>query len=125
MKITEDKYKIKIINLTYKEFNNLIINLLKKEKICFSCYKFIIEKIIDGVIDFYEKNKCDYIKFNTRDGRVIEASDYKELEFEVEDEINYILDQKYFFENNYEGEIYFNNDKVLKFVIYQEEDKGQ
>jgi hypothetical protein len=96
MKITEDKYKIKIINLSYKEFNNLIINLLKKEKICFSCYKFIIEKIIDGVIDFYEKNKCDYIKFNTRDGRVIEASDYKELEFEVEDEINYILDQKYF-----------------------------
>jgi hypothetical protein len=106
MKITEDKYKIKIINLTYKEFNKLITKLLKKEKICFSCYKFIIEKIIDGVIDFYEKNKCDYIKFNTRDGRVIEASDYKELEFEIEEEINYILDQRYFSENNYDGEIY-------------------
>jgi hypothetical protein len=97
MKIIKDKEdSCKILCLSYKEFNKLVDKFIGEEKVSFMFHKDLIENIIYKVIDFFEHKGCDFIRFTTRCGERLEGYTYNGLEFDIEYEVNWILDEKYF-----------------------------
>jgi len=97
MKVIKDKETTcKTLCLSYKEFNELVNRFIEEEKICFMYHNDLIDNIINKIIDFYEHKGCDFIQFTTRNGEKVGGCDYKYLEFDIEYEVNLILDEKYF-----------------------------
>jgi hypothetical protein len=86
---------LKTLCLSYKEWNRLIRNIIKDLTISFSNYEAILEYTTCSILDYIDDKKCVDIQFTTRDGEIITAMDYNDLEFEVKYELDYILDSNY------------------------------
>jgi hypothetical protein len=86
---------IKTLCLNYKEWHKLIKNGIKDLQISFSNYMQILEYVVDYILYYMEYKGCEEIRFTTRDGEILTAMDYNDLEFEVKYELDYILDNSY------------------------------
>jgi len=66
MKIKIGEQGLKTLSLSFKEWQALLIDVIKNEKISYTNHKALIDKSISKTIEFFESKGCAEIEFITR-----------------------------------------------------------